>query len=142
MEALYSTKATATGGRNGHITSETGVLDVDVRTPESLGGSKGDYLNPEILFAGGYAACFDNALLMIIRTQKVKAGTTTTTAHVSMGKLDNGGYGLAVTLEVNVPGVAQEVAQQLVEAAHEVCPYSNAIRGNVDVALKVTTNEA
>ncbi|GAB3812441.1 hypothetical protein GCM10028895_03450 [Pontibacter rugosus] len=79
---------------------------------------------------------------MIIRTQKVKAGTTTTTAHVSMGKLDNGGYGLAVTLEVNVPGVAQEVAQQLVEAAHEVCPYSNAIRGNVDVALKVTTNEA
>ncbi len=116
--------------------SETGVLDIEVRTPESLGGAKGDFLNPEILFAGGYAACFDNALLMIIRTQKVKAGTTTTTAHVSMGKLDNGGYGLAVTLEVNVPGVAQ----QLVEAAHEVCPYSNAIRGNVNVELVVTTN--
>ncbi len=121
--------------------SETGALDVAVRTPESLGGAKGDYLNPEILFAGGYAACFDNALLMVIRTKKIKAGSTTTTAQVSMGKLGNGGYGLAVTLAVNVPGVEQAVAQELVEAAHAVCPYSNATRGNIKVDLQVTTLE-
>ena len=141
MEILYSTYATATGGRNGHVKSETGVLDVEVRTPESLGGGKGDFLNPEILFAGGYAACFDSALQLIIRTKKIKTGSTATTAHVKLGKTAQGGFGLAVTLEVNIPGVEQEVAQQLVEAAHQVCPYSNATRGNIEVELLVTTNE-
>ncbi|QHT67652.1 organic hydroperoxide resistance protein [Rhodocytophaga rosea] len=141
MEILYSTYATATGGRNGHVTSQTGILDIEVRTPESLGGPKGDFLNPEILFAGGYAACFDSALHLMIRTKKIKTGVTTTTAHVKLGKAANGGFGLAVTLAVNIPGVDQEIAQQLVEAAHEVCPYSNATRGNIQVELSVTTDE-
>jgi Ohr subfamily peroxiredoxin len=105
-----------------------------------MGGPKGDYLNPEMLFAGGYAACFDSALANVIRTEKVNAGTTTVTAEVSIGKLEAGGYGLAVTLEVEVPGVERGLAEQLVEKAHHICPYSNATRGNIEVKLVV--NEA
>ena len=134
---MYTAKATATGGRNGHVRSENGVLDIEVRTPNSLGGPKGDYLNPEILFAGGYAACFDNALLNIIRAEKIQAGTTSVTAEVSLGKMENGGYNLEVTLEVEVPGVEREVAEALVQKAHQGCPYSNATRGNVEVTLIV-----
>ncbi|SEO03693.1 peroxiredoxin, Ohr subfamily [bacterium A37T11] len=134
---MYTARATATGGRNGHVKSENGILDIQVRTPESLGGPKGDYLNPEILFAGGYAACFDNALLNIIRSEKIKAGTTSVTAEVSLGKLEEGRYGLEVTLEVEVPGVERDLAEELVNKAHQGCPYSNATRGNVQVTLIV-----
>ena len=141
MNILYKTSATATGGRNGNVKSETESLDVAVRTPESLGGPKGDYLNPEILFAGGYAACFDSALNLVIKNKKVNTGITSTTAHVQLGKTEAGGFGLAVTLEVNIPGVDQETAQTLVETAHQVCPYSNATRGNIEVFLEVSTNE-
>ena len=141
MKVLYSTHATATGGRNGKVESETGALSADVRTPESLGGPKGDYLNPEILFAGGYAACFDSALNLVIKNKKINTGTTSTTAHVKLGKSQNGAFGLAVTLEVNVPGVDQKTAEQLVVTAHEVCPYSNATRGNIEVELAVKTEE-
>lgn len=137
MDKMYTAKATATGGRNGHVKSEDGTLDIEVRMPQSLGGPKGEYLNPEILFAGGYAACFDSALMSIIRAEKIKTGTTTTTADVSLGKLDNGGFGLEVTLEVEVPGVEKEVAEELVQKAHQVCPYSNATRGNIQVNLVV-----
>jgi len=137
MEKLYTAKATATGGRNGHIRSEDGSLDVDVRTPGSLGGPKGEYLNPEILFAGGYAACFDSALAVMIKAEKVAVGTTSVTAEVSLGKMDNGGYNLEITLEVEVPGVERSVAEDLVNKAHQVCPYSNATRGNVQVTLLV-----
>jgi lipoyl-dependent peroxiredoxin len=141
MNILYSTYATATGGRNGKVQSETGTLNVDVRTPESLGGPKGDYLNPEILFAGGYAACFDSALNLVIKNQKIKTGTTSTKANVQLVKSENGAFGLAVMLEVNVPGVEQEIAEQLVAAAHQVCPYSNATRGNIEVELVVKTQD-
>lgn len=137
MEKMYTAKATATGGRNGHVKSEDGTLDIEVRTPNSLGGPKGNYLNPEILFAGGYAACFDNALLNIIRSEKIKAGTTTVTAEVSLGKKEDGSYNLEITLEVEVPGVERAVAEDLVNKAHQGCPYSNATRGNVDVKLVV-----
>ncbi|MGI4021687.1 MAG: organic hydroperoxide resistance protein [Janthinobacterium lividum] len=137
MEKMYTAKATATGGRNGHVTSDNGVLDIQVRTPESLGGPKGNHLNPEILFAGGYAACFDNALLNIIRAEKIKAGQTTVTAEVSLGKKEDGSYNLEITLEVTVPGVEHAVAEELVNKAHHGCPYSNATRGNVDVTLVV-----
>ena len=140
METMYTAKATATGGRNGHVKSEDGALDIDVRIPQSMGGPKGTYLNPEIMFAGGYAACFGSALDGIIRAEKVKTGTTTVTAEVNIGKLDNGGYGLAVTLDVNVPEVDQQKAQELVEKAHQVCPYSNATRNNVEVTLNVTNH--
>lgn len=137
MEKLYTAKATATGGRNGHVTSADGVLDVDVRMPKELGGPAGSYLNPELLFAAGYAACFDSALNLIIRNEKVTAGTTHVTANVSIGKTEEGGFGLAVTLEVEVPGVDKAVAEDLAHKAHQVCPYSNATRNNIDVVITV-----
>jgi osmotically inducible protein OsmC len=139
MESMYTAKATATGGRNGKVTSTTGALDIEVRIPKEMGGPSGNYLNPEILFAGGYAACFDSALNHIIKAEKVQTGTTSVTAEVSIGKLDNGGFGLAVILDANVPGVDQETAEALVNKAHQVCPYSNATRNNIDVKLNVTT---
>ncbi len=140
MEKLYTAQATATGGRNGQVKSSDGVLDLEVRIPKEMGGSGGAYTNPEQLFAAGYAACFDSALSMIIRTEKVKTGTTTVTAEVSIGKNDAGGFGLAVTLDVNVPGVDQATAEALVAKAHQVCPYSNATRNNVEVTLQVTAS--
>lgn len=137
IEAIYTAHATATGGRNGHVKSSDGILDTDVRMPKELGGS-GGATNPEQLFAAGYAACFDSALSLVIRTEKIEAGTTTVDAAVSIGKNEAGGFGLAVTLKVNVPGVSEAQAKELVEKAHQVCPYSNATRGNVDVTLEVT----
>ncbi|WP_375447159.1 organic hydroperoxide resistance protein [uncultured Fibrella sp.] len=142
FQALYTAQATATGGRDGHVTSSDQVLNLDVRVPREMGGAGGAYTNPEQLFAAGYAACFDSALNLVTRMAKVKTGITTVTADVSIGKLEAGGFGLAVALNVNVPGVEQSVADELVQKAHQVCPYSNATRGNIDVALTVTTNEA
>lgn len=141
LQSLYTAHATATGGRDGHVTSSDNVLDLDVRTPRELGGAGGAYSNPEQLFAAGYAACFDSALNLVARMAKVKTGITTVTADVSIGKLDTGGFGLAVSLDVNVPGVDQAVAEELVEKAHQVCPYSNATRGNIPVTLTVTNSE-
>ncbi|KQS27172.1 organic hydroperoxide resistance protein [Dyadobacter sp. Leaf189] len=137
MEPLYTAKATATGGRNGKVKSENGVLDIDVRVPKEMGGPSGEYLNPEMLFAGGYAACFDSALGVVMRQEKITGVTSTVTAEVSIGKIDNGGFGLAVILEVEIPGVEKEKAEELVEKAHQICPYSNATRGNIDVQLVV-----
>lgn len=139
IEAIYTAHATATGGRNGHVVSSDNVLSLDVKMPKELGGS-GGATNPEQLFAAGYAACFDSALSLVTRTAKVETGTTTVEAAVSIGKNEAGGFGLAVTLKVNVPGVPDEVARGLVEKAHTVCPYSNAIRGNVEVLLEVTNH--
>ena len=136
MQIFYTAKATATGGRDGHVKSVDGSLDLDVRVPKEMGGGGGNYANPEILFAAGYAACFDSALSMIIRMEKVEAGTTSVTASVGIGKSEKG-YGLAVTLEVEVPGIERPLAESLVEKAHQVCPYSNATRGNVEVKLVV-----
>lgn len=137
MNKLYTAKATATGGRNGHVKSQDGALDVEVRVPKEMGGPGGTYLNPETLFAAGYAACFDSALSLIIRTQKVEAGQTSVTADVSIGKNDAGGFGLAVVLEIQIPGVERAKARELAEKAHQVCPYSNATRGNIPVDLKI-----
>ncbi len=136
MEILYTAKAIATGERNGHVKSDNGVLDIEVRTPVSLGGPKGDFLNPEMLFAGGYAACFDSALMNVIRQEKISAGTTAVTAEVSLGKNDDGKYNLEITLDVLIPAVTQTQAEDLANKAHQVCPYSNATRGNVQVTLK------
>ncbi|TWR30962.1 organic hydroperoxide resistance protein [Mucilaginibacter pallidiroseus] len=138
MEILYTAKATATGGRNGQVKSSDGALDVAVRMPKEMGGPAGNYLNPEILFAGGYAACFDSALALVIRTEKVEGiGTTAVNAQVSIGKTDAGAFNLAVKLDVEVPGIEKEQALELVKKAHQVCPYSNATRGNVEVELNV-----
>jgi Ohr subfamily peroxiredoxin len=140
MKTLYSTSVTAKGGRDGHVKSENGILELDVRTPKALGGKSDDFANPEMLFAAGYAACFDSALNLMISKSKTETGETTVTAEVSIGQIENGGFGLAVLLNVNVPGVSQEEAESLVEKAHQVCPYSNATRNNIEVTLNVTNN--
>ncbi|MGG0236880.1 organic hydroperoxide resistance protein [Bacillus rhizoplanae] len=137
METLYTATVKATGGRNGKVISEDGVLNLDVKMPKALGGMGGEATNPEQLFAAGYAACFDSALQLVIRTKRVKVESTEVTAHVTIGKDTDGGFGLAVTLDVRVAGVSHEEATQLVEAAHGVCPYSKATRGNIEVILNV-----
>ena len=135
MKPLYTAHATATGeGRNGHAATDDGLLDVDVRIPVEMGGP-GGATNPEQLFAAGYAACFHSAL-------KVVAGGTDlsgseVSSDVAIGRLASGGFVLAVALTVTIPGLDRDAADALVAKAHEVCPYSNAIRGNVDVDLRV-----
>lgn len=140
MKTLYTTSVTAKGGRDGHVKSENGILELDVRTPKALGGASDDFANPEMLFAAGYAACFDSALNLMIKKSKSAAGETTVNAKVGIGQTANGGFGLEVELNVNVPGVSQEEAQSLVEQAHQVCPYSNATRNNIEVTLNVTNS--
>ncbi|MGW6004384.1 organic hydroperoxide resistance protein [Oerskovia enterophila] len=137
MKVLYTAEALATGeGRNGHVRSTDGRVDLDVAVPKEIGGS-GDGSNPEQLFAAGYAACFHSALLGVARQRKISVADSAIGASVSIGPLDAGGYTLAVHLEASLPGVERAVAQELVEAAHQVCPYSNATRGNIDVTVAV-----
>lgn len=138
MKAMYTAEATATGGRNGHVKSNNGIIDLQVRSPKALGGANDDYANPEMLFAAGYSACFDSALNLVIKKVKIKTGETSVNAKVSIGQLKNGGYGLAVELIVNIPEISIEQAHDLTEQAHQVCPYSNATRGNIEVKLTVT----
>jgi Ohr subfamily peroxiredoxin len=137
MQTLYTTTAVATGdGRNGHVQSTDGLLDADVRVPVELGGA-GGATNPEQLFAAGYAACFHSAMKLVAGRLGGDTTDSEVVADVSLGMLGNGGFGLAVALEVSLPAMDAESAQVLVKAAHEVCPYSNAIRDNVEVALSV-----
>ena len=140
MKTLYTTAATATGGRDGNVKSQNGILDLQVRMPKALGGGTDDYTNPEMLFAAGYSACFDSALNLVIKKEKVSTGETSVTAKVSIGQIDNGGFGLAVELHANIPGVTIDQAQELIEKAHQICPYSNATRGNIEVNLTVSNN--
>lgn len=134
-KVLYTAEATATGGRDGHVRSSDGILDADVRMPVEMGGP-GGATNPEQLFAAGYAACFQSALGLVARRLKVDTGASTVTAHMSLGTAGSGAFNVAVQLEVHIPDVDTEQAQSLIEAAHAVCPYSNATRGNVDVELR------
>lgn len=134
MTPLYTAVATATGdGRDGRVRSSDGLLETAVATPAELGGA-GGATNPEQLFAAGYAACFHSALRVVARRAKVEPGETEVTAQVGIGRA-GAGFGLAVTLEITMPGLPADTARQLVEAAHQVCPYSNATRGNIDVQL-------
>ena len=137
MQTLYSTTAVATGdGRNGHVQTIDGLLSTDVRMPVELGGA-GGATNPEQLFAAGYAACFHSALKLVAGQLGGDATDSEVVADVSIGMLPSGGFGLAVQLEVSLPAMDHEAAEILVKAAHEVCPYSNATRGNIDVTLSV-----
>jgi osmotically inducible protein OsmC len=137
MESVYTAEVTSTGdGRNGNVASSDGLIDFPVATPKEMGG-QGGATNPEQLFAAGYSACFHSALKLVGRRQKVSVDGTTVTAKVGIGPNGAGGYGLAVTLVVTVPGTDHETAVALAEAAHQVCPYSNATRGNIDVQLDV-----
>lgn len=138
MDVLYTAEALATGaGRDGRVSANGGRLDLDLAVPKEMGGS-GDGANPEQLFAAGYAACFHSALQSVARTQKVKITDSSVGARVQIGRIGEGGFGLAVQLEVVIPDLPHDQAQALADAAHKVCPYSNATRGNIDVAITVT----
>ncbi|SDR84389.1 peroxiredoxin, Ohr subfamily [Paraoerskovia marina] len=138
MPAIYTATATATGeGRDGRTRSSDGVLDVDLAVPTEMGGA-GGATNPEQLFAAGYAACFHSALNLVARRDGVAVEDSAVTADVSLHPVDGGGFQLAVALDVEMGGVDQDQADALVAAAHQVCPYSNATRGNVDVAVTAT----
>ncbi len=134
VKPLYTAEATAVGGREGHVHSSDGQLDIDLRPPVEMGGP-GGASNPEELFAAGYAACFQSALAVVARRSKVSVDGSTVTAKVTIGTIGGGGFGLAVALEVHIPGVAEDVVQTLMDGAHAVCPYSNATRGNIEVVL-------
>ena len=138
ITALYTATATATGGRDGRAVSSDGMLDVKLSTPRELGGQGGDGTNPEQLFAAGYSACFIGALKFVAGQQKQQLpADTSITGQAGIGQIP-GGFGLEVQLNVSLPGLDQAVAEQLTEAAHQVCPYSNATRGNINVRLKVS----
>jgi osmotically inducible protein OsmC len=141
VKTLYTAEALATGeGRDGHGRTSDGKLDLDLATPPELGGS-GNGTNPEQLFAIGYAACFHSALRLVARAEKADVSDSAVGARVSLGQLDNGGFGLAVELEVSLPNLDRDSAQRLTEKAHQVCPYSNATRGNIDVTLTVVDDD-
>jgi len=135
MTTLYSTRATVVGGREGHVRTEDGLLDVQLSMPKALGG-KETGTNPEQLFAAGYAACFQSAMGHVARTQKIPLTGSTVTGQVGLAAA-GAGFKLEVALEVETQGLSQADAEALVATAHQVCPYSNATRGNVDVAISV-----
>ncbi len=138
MDALYTAVATSVGGRSGHVKSSDGVLDFEVMPPKEMGGPGGPYTNPEQLFAAGYSACFGSAINHVALKQR-KRVESAVTAKVSIGNKPEGGFMLAVEMDVEMAGIDQKEAEELVKEAHKVCPYSNATRNNVVVTLKVTT---
>ena len=137
MDTLYTAVAHATGdGRNGHVRTDDGVLDLDLKVPKELGGPGGEFANPELLFASGYAACFHSALKFVAAADKADVSDSEVSATVGIGP-SGVGFGLTVELDVHVPNLDEQAAKALVDKAHEVCPYSNATRGNVDVQLRI-----
>jgi osmotically inducible protein OsmC len=141
MDILYFTKVTATGGRHGSIRSDDGLLDLNLALPKPLGG-KGGATNPEQLFAGGYAACFENALLRVSREagHRFADQDIQVTAEIGLSRNAAGAFVLSAALFVTIAGVNQETAETLVEGAHHICPYSNAIRGNVAVKTTISAS--
>jgi osmotically inducible protein OsmC len=135
MKTLYTAVATAHGGREGHVQSDDGILSVDLRLPKSMGGPGGAGTNPEQLFAAGYAACFESALRLSARLRKLPLKDAHITAHVTLSATDDARYVLGVELHGKIEGFSKEEAQTLMEAAHQVCPYSNATRGNIEVKV-------
>ncbi|MFG1350615.1 organic hydroperoxide resistance protein [Xanthobacter autotrophicus] len=139
VNVLYSTSARATGGRDGHSATLDGAVDVTLATPKELGGAGGPGVNPEQLFATGYAACFLGAMKFVASqggSAKVPADATVTST-VGIGPRSEGGFGLEIALEVSLPGVDRAAGEELIAKAHQVCPYSNATRNNIDVKLSL-----
>jgi Ohr subfamily peroxiredoxin len=134
---LYTAEVTVTGGREGHAHSSDGRLDVELDVPGELGGSGGPGTNPEQLFAAGFAACFQSALLRIASGRKLDVSGWRLTARVGVGPLESGGFGLAAGLDLDAPGLERVEACELMRRAHEACPYSRATRGNIEVRLAV-----
>jgi len=138
VDVKYRTTATALGGRDGEARTKDGSFAVKLSTPKELGGAGGDGANPEQLFAAGYSACFIGALKAAGQQLKVKVpADARVTATVGIGPRSEGGFGITADLSVELPGVDRPTAEKLVETAHQICPYSNATRGNVDVGLTV-----
>lgn len=140
VNVLYKTQAKATGGRDGAAETLDGSLKVNLSTPKELGGAGGEGNNPEQLFAAGYAACFIGAMKAVASQNKEfkVPAEASVTSEVGIGPRSEGGFGLTVSLNVSLPGLEQDVAEKLVHTAHQVCPYSNATRGNIDVGLTVS----
>ncbi|MFC4020262.1 organic hydroperoxide resistance protein [Micromonospora sp. GCM10011542] len=137
MQVLYTASATASGdGRDGRVQTSDDTFALDLAVPKEMGGAGGG-ANPEQLFAAGYAACFHGALRLVARRAKADVTGSVVEAEVGIGPNGSGGFGLTAKLVVDLPAVPRETAEQLVEQAHQVCPYSNATRGNIDVALSV-----
>lgn len=137
MEKLYEASVTVKGGRNGHVKSDDGVIDMPVRMPKGLGGEGGDYTNPEQLFAAAYSACFDGALNLVARMDRIKLKETITTAKVAINKNSEGGLDISAILEIHIPEIEKDIAETLINKAHQVCPYSRATRNNIEVQLKL-----
>jgi Ohr subfamily peroxiredoxin len=136
VDVKYKTTATATGGRDGTAATQDGSLNLKLSTPKELGGAGGAGNNPEQLFAAGYAACFIGAMKAVAPAQKLRVPTeASVTATIGIGPRSEGGFGITADLKINLPGLDRADAQRLVDAAHQICPYSNATRGNVDVGL-------
>jgi osmotically inducible protein OsmC len=131
LKVLYKTSATATGGRSGVSKLDDGSFEVNTVPP----GSKKEGVNPEQLFALGYSACFDNAMQLITHRMKLAPSACSTTVEVGMAEIEGGGYGLDIDIYANIAGLSEPEAQSLLTAAHKICPYSNALHGNVDVRL-------
>jgi osmotically inducible protein OsmC len=136
-DVLYTAEATVTGGREGHARTSDGRLDVDLDVPAEMGGSGGPGTNPEQLFAAGYAACFQSALLRIASGRKLDVSGSRITARVGIGPLSSGGFGLSAALDLDAPNIGRDEAVGLMTRAHEACPYSRATRGNIEVTLTV-----
>jgi Ohr subfamily peroxiredoxin len=136
IDVKYTAVATAEGGRDGRVASDDAKLDVVVNSPKELGGS-GAGTNPEQLFAAGYSACFQSALGVVARKEKADITGSLVTARVGIGTTPDGGFGLTVALEGHIPNVDEATAKELLEKAHQVCPYSNATRGNIEVGITV-----
>jgi osmotically inducible protein OsmC len=134
---LYTAEAVVSGGREGHARTNDGRLDIELDVPSEMGGTGGPGSNPEQLFAAGYAACFQSALLRIASGRNVDLTDSRITAHVGIGPLRSGGFGLSAALDLDAPQIDREEAAHLMTRAHEACPYSRATRGNIEVALSV-----
>jgi lipoyl-dependent peroxiredoxin len=139
VNVLYTAHATAIGGRNGHTQSDNGLVSVDLSVPKTMGGpGNPGATTPEDLFAAGYAACFGSACEFMGVKMKLKPDSVEVRASVGIGTTPSGGFGLTVALDVKVTGLSQADAEKVVAAGHELCPYSNAVKGNVPVSIKVT----
>jgi len=136
-DVLYTAEATVTGGREGHGRTSDGRLEVDLDVPSEMSGAGGPGTNPEQLFALGYAACFQSALLRIATGRRLEVSDSRITARVGIGPLSGGGFGLTATLDLDAPNIGRDEAVDLMTRAHEACPYSRATRGNIDVTLTV-----
>jgi Ohr subfamily peroxiredoxin len=137
VKVVYIAEATAVGGREGRVRSTDGAIDLDLAIPKELGGPGGMATNPEQLFAAGYAVCFHNALRLVARRAKANVDGSEVSAAVGLGPIEGGRYGIQVALKISLPGVEAQQAKELVDAAHQVCPYSNATRGNIEVDLQI-----